>query len=141
MVVFLLVRAAPFIARVGAGMTGLTVAGSASVAGNSRAGATLGRLSATFEGNVDKFDDLHLDAAARELAGEVVSWSQAAGRAFDHVTEVRNAMRGMRNVISGVNRLLANGRPTAEQRAVAEGLRASAIEALKKAQEAGVTPQ
>jgi hypothetical protein len=136
--VFLLTRAAPFVANLGAAMTGLN-AGSQAVASNPRAAATLGRLGATLRGNLDKFDDLHLEAAAAEQAGIAVAF-KATGEAFDHLTEVRNAMRGMRNVISGANRLLRNGRPTDEQRAAAEALRQGALEALEKAEQAGVTP-
>lgn len=84
---------------------------------------------------------MHIDAAVREMSGEVVAWNQSAGRAYDHVTEVRGAMQGMRNVITGVNKLLKNGRPTPEQTKAAEALRQQAIEALQKAQQAGVTRQ
>ena len=116
-------------------MTGLTAVPAAGTA-NPRAAATLGRLGATLEGNLDKLDDLHLSAAAREMGGEVVAWSTAKGRAFDHVTEVRNAMQGLRNVIHGVNRLLTQGRPTDAQRAEAEALRSRAVDALQRAQQA-----
>jgi len=92
-----------------------------------------------FEGNIDKFDEMHLDAAAREAAGEVVAWKDAAGGAYDHLTEVRNAMQGMRNIISSVNRLLKNGLPSEAQAAAAEALKQKAIDALRRAQEAGVT--
>jgi RHS repeat-associated protein len=137
--VFLLGRAAPFIASAAAAMTGLS--GGQTQASNARAGATIDRLTATFEGNMDKLDGLHLDAAAREAAGEAVAWKESAGRAYDHLTEVRGAMQGLRNVISGVNRLLKNGRPTDAQRQAAEALRQQAIDALKKAQDAGITRQ
>jgi hypothetical protein len=80
-----------------------------------------------------------MDAAAREAAGEVVAWKDAAGRAYDHLREVRNAMQGMRNVISGVNRLLKNGLPSEAQAAAAQALKQKAIDALAKAQAAGVT--
>ena len=93
-------------------------------------------MGATLEGNLDKLDDLHLDAAGREIAGEVVAWSTARGRPYDHVTEVRNAMQGLRNVIRSANKLLRNGRPTPAQRVDAEQLKARAIDALARAQEA-----
>ena len=109
------------------------------IAANPRAAATIDRLKAVYDGNVGKLDEQHLDAASRELAGEVVKWNDVAGRAYDHVTEVRNGMQGMRNVIAGVGRLLRNGMPTSEQREAAEMLRKEAVEALKRAQEAGVT--
>ena len=125
----------PRIAQIGAALTGLAVGTGGR---NPRAAATIGRLTATLEGNLDKLDDLHLDAAARELGGEVVART-SSGRPFDHVTEVRNAMQGLRNVVSGVNRLLEKGRPTDAQRARAEALRQQALEALKKAQTALTT--
>ena len=123
----------PTIARIGAALTGLYVGQSG--AGNARAAATIGRLTATLEGNLDKLDDLHLEAAGREIGGEVVA-RNAAGRAFDHVTEVRNAMNGMRRVARDATRLLENGRPTDAQRGEAEALRTRALDLLKKAQEA-----
>jgi len=132
-VVFALGRVAPLVASIGAGLTGLS-AGPAVVA-NTRAAATLGRLTATLEANIGKLDDIHLNAAAREAAGEVVA-RDLTGRAFDHVTEVRNAIRGVRNALSGANRLLRQGQPTPEQRQQAEMLRQRAIEALVRAQEA-----
>jgi RHS repeat-associated protein len=132
--VVLVLRSLPYVSSIGAAMTGLSN-GPGPAAANPRAGASLARLAATFEANVDKLDDVHLGAAAREAAGEVVAWNQAAGRPFDHGTEVRSAMQGMRNVISGVDRLLSKGRPTAEQRAQAETLKSQAVGALTKAQE------
>jgi hypothetical protein len=134
MAVFVLGRALPAIASAAAAMTGMTAA-PAAVAANPRAAATLGRLGATLEGNLDKLDDLHLSAAAREISGEIVAWSSAKGRPFDHVTEVRNAMQGLRNVIHGVSKLLTQGRPTDAQRAEAEVLRRRAVDALQRAQQ------
>ncbi len=134
---FLLGRAIPFVVQAGAALTGLT-SGPAPQAANPRVAASLSRLSATFEGNIDKFDDVHLGAAAREMAGEVVAWNAAANRPFDHVTEVRSAANGMRNVIRGISNVLQNGRPSEEQRRALEALRDRARAALERAQEAGV---
>ena len=101
---------------------------------NPRVTATVGRAASTFEGNISQLDDLHLDAAARELGGEVVSMYK--GRVADHVTEVQNAMRGMRNVVSQTKAVLERGSPTAAQRADAIALQEKATAALAKAQSA-----
>lgn len=69
----------------------------------------------------------------------VVKRLDAAQRRPRILTEVRNAMQGMRNVISGVNRLLTNGRPSEALAAAAEALKQKAIDALLRAQEPGVT--
>ena len=52
-------------------------------------------------------DDSHLDAARRELQGEVVAqkWN---GTPYDHVTEVRNAQQGVLNRIDSLNQGLTN---------------------------------
>lgn len=135
---YFLTRAAPMIARAGAAMTGLYGPSPAvATQTNARAAATLGRLTAVYRGNIDKLDDMHLDAAVREQAGEIVAL-KPNGDPFDHLQEVRNAMQGMRNVVAGVNRLVNNGQPTVAQRAEAQLLREEAIRALQRAQEAGV---
>jgi len=63
---------------------------------------------------VDKYkkhlDDAHLDAARRELKGEVVA-TKPDGSPFDHVTEVDEAMDGLRNRIESINNKL--GSPSA----------------------------
>jgi len=82
---------------------------------------------------------MHLDAAVREAAGEVVKWDVARGQPYNHLLEVRNAMQGMRNVAAAMKRLLEKGQPTEAQREAAEALRQKAIEALQRAREAGVT--
>lgn len=120
----------PPLSRVSSAMTGLSAGPT-----NPRAAATLGRMGATLRGNIDKLDDIHLNAAARELAGEVVARTPS-GRAYDHVSEVRSAIQGLRNVISDAERLLERGRPTAEQAEVAVRLRQQAMEALRRAEEA-----
>ncbi len=115
-------------------MTGLS-AGPAAAIENPRAASTLGRLAATLEANLPQLDNAHIGAAAREMAGEVVAWD-AAGRPYDHVTEVRSAIQGLRNVISGVRMLLNQGRPTDAQRVAAEALRDQAVAELNRATQA-----
>jgi putative RNase toxin 28 of polymorphic toxin system len=141
--VFFLGRVFPAIARFNGALTGLSAAGGGPPVGrvveNTRAAATISRWTAVFEGTFDKFNDMHLDAAARELAGEVVHWDVGKGRPSDHVLEVQNAISGMRNVASAMKRLLEQGAPTESQRAAAEALRQQAIEAIQRAREAGVT--
>ncbi|WP_433371358.1 putative T7SS-secreted protein [Actinoplanes sp. CA-142083] len=61
--------------------------------------------------------DRDLDAARRELNGEVVA-RKPTGQPWDHVDEVRNAQRGLVRRIGQLNRLLANpGTSTADRAA------------------------
>lgn len=52
-----------------------------------------------------------LDAARRELRGEVVKIDPKTGRPFDHVTKVRNEQQGLQNRIEQIRRQL--GSPSA----------------------------
>jgi RHS repeat-associated protein len=52
-------------------------------------------------------DRSHLDAARRELDGEVVA-RKADGTPYDHVTEVRNAQQGLQNRIESINKRLGH---------------------------------
>ena len=140
---FFLGRVFPAIAEWSGALTGLSAGASGprvyQLPDNTRAATTITRWTAVFEGNIDKFDDMHLDAAVREAAGEVVKWDVARGQPYNHLLEVRNAMQGMRNVAAAMKRLLEKGQPTEAQREAAEALRQKAIEALQRAREAGVT--
>jgi hypothetical protein len=60
-----------------------------------------------------------MDAARRELNGEVVA-RRPDGVPFDHVTEVREAMNGLRNTVTGLQRKLGHPGLTAEQRAATQ---------------------
>jgi Bacterial toxin 28 len=53
----------------------------------------------------------HLDTFRRELNGEVVA-TKKDGTPFDHVTEVREAMRGLENTMNAINKEL--GSPTSK---------------------------
>lgn len=61
-----------------------------------------------------------LDAARRELNGEVVA-RKADGTPWDHVAEVRDAQRGLMNVIDRINKQLANPNLSAAERAALTG--------------------
>jgi hypothetical protein len=52
-------------------------------------------------------DAKHLDAAARELRGEVVS-RRPDGKPYDHVDEVRNAQKGLMSRIQSINNALSS---------------------------------
>ncbi len=70
-------------------------------------------------------DFAHLDAGKRELAGEVVA-RKADGTPYNHVEEVRNAQRGVRNRIEEINRKLGwKGLGTEERAALVEELSAA----------------
>jgi hypothetical protein len=61
----------------------------------------------------------HLDAARRELMGEVVK-TKRDGTSFDHVTEVKNAQASLRKRINDLKRRLGYLRCPPEERAAAE---------------------
>jgi RHS repeat-associated protein len=144
--VFFLGRVFPAVAEWTGALSGLSAGASAAsgvryAEAGGPAAKTISRWTATFEGNIDRLDDMHIDAAVRELAGEVVHWSTAKNRASDHITEVRGAMGGMRNVAGAMKRLLEKGQLTEDQRQAAQALRQRAIDALQRARDAGVTPR
>lgn len=60
------------------------------------------------DGHRNNLDPQTLDAAKRELAGEVVVINPADGQPFDHVTKVRQEQRGLMNRISQINGALTN---------------------------------
>ena len=60
--------------------------------------------------------DRDLDAARRELNGEVVA-TKSTGKPWDHVDEVRNAQDGLVNRIGQLKRLLGDSRVSAADRA------------------------
>jgi len=82
--------------------------------GNSTRKATKGPRTPT-----DKFkhptDRKHLSAAGRERKGQVVS-RKADGKPFDHVSEVRNAQRGLRKRIVRIKRQLGDSSLSQTQR-------------------------
>ena len=86
-----------------------------------RTGAKLGNL-------LSKLDRSHLSAAARELKGFVSGW--------DHVTEVREAAAGTRNVIKSLNGVLGNPNINQLEREAAERFLGTASRALDAAEKA-----
>jgi hypothetical protein len=67
----------------------------------------------------DALDQRHLDAARRELLGEVVA-TKPDGTPVDHVTEVRNAQRKLLRRIAELKNRISYPRCTPEERAAAE---------------------
>ena len=67
-------------------------------------------------------DHRHLDAAARELKGEVVKLKPDGKTPFDHVTEVRDAQRGLRNLIEKLKKDLSDPNLVGEGRSNIENL-------------------
>jgi RHS repeat-associated protein len=53
-------------------------------------------------------DPKTIEAAARELKGEIVKINPATGRAFDHVKKVQEAMEGLKNQIGELNKFLSD---------------------------------
>ena len=69
--------------------------------------------------------DRDLDAARRELDGEVVA-TKSGGQPWDHVGEVRDAQRGLVNRIEQLKRMLGDSR-------LSEGAKADAQSELSEA--------
>jgi len=70
----------------------------------------------------------HYQAVDREARGQVVGYRPSDGRPWDHITEVRNAVAGLRNNLTQAQRLLNSGRLRPEEasrlrQAVARGQR------------------
>ena len=63
--------------------------------------------------------DRDLDAARRELNGEVVA-RKPSGQPWDHVDEVRNAQRGLVRRIDQLKRLLGDSRVSPAERGAYE---------------------
>jgi len=87
-----------------------------------RLGAKIGRIAS------NHLNRRHLSIAARELRGLQTGW--------DHVTEVREAAAGMRNVIGRLNRMLGNPNLDPALRGQAEDLLGRASRALDEANSA-----
>ncbi len=64
------------------------------------------RYSESIDNQLEHLTQRDLDAARRELAGEVVKRKVSTGKPWDHVQEVRQAQTGLRNTINSIkNRL------------------------------------
>ena len=50
-----------------------------------------------------------IDAAVREMKGEIVAINPKTGKSFDHITKVRTAAQGLMNQAEEIKRLLASG--------------------------------
>lgn len=99
----------------GAGAPGIVInpsTGTSGGTGPSRRGTPTDRLK-------EQVTDITLDAARRELKGEVVS-RRSQGTPFDHVTKARQGQRGLVNRITQLQRLLGDTRTTGVQRPALE---------------------
>lgn len=94
---------------------------------SSRAAASLNRLETKLWNQLRHVDGKHLSAVKLELQGVDTGW--------DHVTEVRDAMNGLRNTIDQLNKILANPNLSMKDRAKAQELLGRASRALDAAEE------
>lgn len=101
-------------------IAGLTPAGKAAKAAKLAKGAYFatktGRRLDGYAGHLKRSD---LEAAARELRGEVVA-RRADGTPFDHVKEVREAQGGLARYVLTLQRRVRDTRLSAEERAAVE---------------------
>jgi RHS repeat-associated protein len=88
----------------------------------------LGRIGSKLLNQLSHVDRRHLSIAARELRGLETGW--------DHVTEVQDAMNGLRNTIRQLNGVLGDPNLTDEARQSAQALLGRASRALDRAEDA-----
>ncbi|HYW13389.1 MAG TPA: RHS repeat-associated core domain-containing protein [Longimicrobium sp.] len=86
----------------------------------------IARLGTRLSNTLEKVNLRHLQAARAEMHGVVTGW--------DHVTEVNEGMRGLRNTIQGLNQILSDERLTAAERTAARRLHSIASRALDSAE-------
>ena len=77
--------------------------------GDADSGGTFGRAGTKTDRLKEHLTEKDLDAARRELDGEVVA-TKSNGQPWDHVDEVRNAQRGLVNRIDQLKRQLGDSR-------------------------------
>lgn len=65
-------------------------------------------------------DAATIQAAVRELRGEVVAIKPSTGAAFDHVLKVRQAAQGLKNQADEIKKLLGSGDLTQKARGALE---------------------
>jgi len=83
-------------------------------------------------------DTEHVDAASRELNGEVVKTNPRDGRPYDHVTEVRNAAMGLQKEADRIKSMLGSGDLTKKARGALETNLRQANQKLDELRKAGV---
>jgi Bacterial toxin 28 len=96
---------------------------------NGGSGGTGGRSGTKTDRLKEHLTDRDLDAARRELNGEVVA-RKPNGQPWDHVDEVRNAQRGLVNRINQIRRQLDDSRLAESDRAALESELAEASRLL-----------
>ncbi len=79
-----------------------------------------------------------IDAARRELAGEVVKLRPRDGKPYDHVQKVRQATEGLRGHVKNIQGLLQSGELTKKARAELESLLRAAKQKLAEVEKAEV---
>ncbi|MEL6311828.1 MAG: polymorphic toxin type 28 domain-containing protein [Pseudomonadota bacterium] len=67
----------------------------------------LADIASRIDGQMGHITDRDLEAAAREIGGEVVS-RKASGTPYDHVQEVADARSGLRRAADQARRLMSN---------------------------------
>jgi hypothetical protein len=87
--------------------------------GRGGSGGTPGRAGTKTDRLKEHLTEKDLDAARRELDGEVVA-RKPDGTPWDHVDEVQNAQRGLVNRINQLKRQLGDGRLSEADRSAAE---------------------
>lgn len=115
------------VADVAAAVMPVVPAGAGLLYRSSRAAASLNRLETKLWNQLRHVDGKHLSAVKLELQGVDTGW--------DHVTEVRDAMNGLRNTIDQLNKILANPNLSMKDRAKAQELLGRASRALDAAEE------
>jgi RHS repeat-associated protein len=87
----------------------------------------------------DPLNARHFNDVRREKAGEVVQ-RKASGQPYDHVREVKEAMRGLQNDVVRLKSILSRGNLTADQRQRAQALLRQASKRLDNAEKAVSKP-
>lgn len=97
-------------------------------------GGTSGRSGTKTDRLKEHLTDRDLDAARRELNGEVVA-RKPSGQPWDHVDEVRNAQRGLVNRINQIQRQLSDSRISSADRTTLESELSEASRLLDRSEQ------
>jgi RHS repeat-associated protein len=103
-------------------------------------GQEITSLGKNIANNLKSLDDVHVGAALRELAGEVVKINHRDGQPYDHVTEVRNAAQGLTNSADRIKKLLGDPNLTGKARSALEGQLRQAKQKLGELRKTGIIP-
>jgi RHS repeat-associated protein len=121
----------PFLRRLGSIPFTFAGGGGGAVVGGVRRATVveghIARIGAKLANQLSHVDARHLQIAKAEMRG--------AQTGYDHVTEVNEAMGGLRNTIGDLNRILADERLTRDERGAAQRLLSMASRALDRAED------